>query len=303
MVRKSGVILILIFFTGIYSSVGQRTYAPIFKHTGKWYVTFCSNKCYTDFYSTIGDTIVDGFNYRFLDEHHFNKAVIVREDTLDGKVYFKYLYGNRKYEDILMYDFSLNEGDLHSIYNPNSPIKDSLGTYRVDKVDSILTEKGYRKRLSLLKQDTSLGEFLSTVWVEGVGGLSFINTPAVGPELFGFGELSCFVVNDTDYVYKSEFAKLQGKCNINNLKTEQEEHLTKEKAIVVFPNPSSSIIHVSSDNVRIKKLTIMDLNGSIQLVEMNSSNDIDVSILPEGVYFIELLTEANEFIAIKFMKN
>jgi len=202
-----------------------------------------------------------------------------------------------------MYDFSLNEGDLHSIYNPNSPIKDSLGTYRVDKVDSILTEKGYRKRLSLLKQDTSLGEFLSTVWVEGVGGLSFINTPAVGPELFGFGELSCFVVNDTDYVYKSEFAKLQGKCNINNLKTEQEEHLTKEKAIVVFPNPSSSIIHVSSDNVRIKKLTIMDLNGSIQLVEMNSSNDIDVSILPEGVYFIELLTEANEFIAIKFMKN
>ncbi len=80
--------------------------------------------------------------------------------------------------------------------------------------------------------------FLTTTWVEGIGGLSYINTPAVGPELYGFGELSCFAFNDTDFVYKSIFSKEKSDCNINFVVKEEDtlRIIENEKSRVkVFP--------------------------------------------------------------------
>jgi len=301
-------LILIISFIGSLSAAKSQNYASMLKQPATWHVTFCQKTtCFTDFYSSQGDTTIDGKWYRFLVDFHFNKAVVVREDTVTGKVYFRYLYGQRKDTDVLMYDYSLNLNESIYIFNPNSPIpEDSLGLYDVVRVDSINTEKGYRKRIKLNRHDQTSNEFSTTTWVEGIGGLSYINTPAVGPELYGFGELSCFAFNDTDFVYKSIFSKEKSDCNINFVVKEEDtlRIIENEKSRVkVFPNPARNTIFLDGLSGHQVLVIIQDNIGRVVLENNTSNGEIDISFLERGVYFISLYSEEQELYSQKILKH
>lgn len=292
-------ILLFIGLVGL-SGVGKsQHYSSMLKQPATWHVTFCGQStCFTDFYSSEGDTIINGKWYRFMVDFHFNKAVVVREDTVRGKVYFRYLYGQRKHTDVLMYDYSLKLNDAIYIFNPNSPIpEDSLGLYDVVRVDSVLTEKGYRKRLKLDRHDQTSNEYLTTTWVEGVGGLSYINTPAVGPELYGFGELSCFAFNDSDYVYKSAFSKKNKSCSINIAPTDDTLRLSQVRNtdLKIYPNPTTKYINIKGIEEITATFKIQDSLGKTVLEKENSLTKVDISGFKSGVYVISIF-KGREFI-------
>ncbi len=279
------------FIAMVYVGKSQH-YASMLKQPGTWHVTFCTQAtCYTDVYSTAEDTTINGKEYRFMDDFHFNKAVVLREDTVNGKVYFRYFYGQRKDTDVLMYDYSLNLNESIYIFNPNSPItEDSLGLYDVVKVDSVLTEKGYRKRLKLDRRDQTSNEYLTTTWVEGIGGLSYINMPAVGPELYGLGELSCFAFNETNQVYKSDFSKKNNNCNINFSQKDETMGLAEEGKfdLKIYPNPTIRYINISGLNETMVRVEIQDYLGRIIFEKNDSSTKINLSRIKSGIYVISI---------------
>ncbi len=68
--------------------------------------------------------------------------------------------------------------------------------------------------------------------------------------------------------------------------------LTKENSIVVYPNPSSAVVHISFEAGRYTKATILDLNGKVlevKKVGANQSNvGFDLKNLANGVYLVRL---------------
>lgn len=71
--------------------------------------------------------------------------------------------------------------------------------------------------------------------------------------------------------------------------------------IVVFPNPTSSILYVQS-NETIQSIKFTDVSGRITFVRDGSKDSIDVSGLSNGIYFVEVKTVDNIFTE-KFIKN
>ena len=174
------------------------------------------------------------------------------------------------------------------------------------KNEEINTGKGYRKRIKLNRHDQTSNEFLTTTWVEGIGGLSYINTPAVGPELYGFGELSCFAFNDIDFVYKSIFSKEKSDCNINFVVKEEDtlRIIENEKSRVkVFPNPARNTISLDGLSGHQVLVIIQDNIGRVVLENNTSNGEIDISFLERGVYFISLYSEEQELYSQKILKH
>lgn len=70
----------------------------------------------------------------------------------------------------------------------------------------------------------------------------------------------------------------------------------------IYPNPASSMLYVISDNTRIETISIYSVTGKKILERPQTTAPIDVSSLPEGVYFIEVSIE-NEKAFQKFIKE
>lgn len=62
----------------------------------------------------------------------------------------------------------------------------------------------------------------------------------------------------------------------------QEENIS----IQLYPNPSNGIIHISSDGASIHSVNVMDVFGKMQAVHLSIGNEIDLSDLPNGTYFV-----------------
>jgi len=62
----------------------------------------------------------------------------------------------------------------------------------------------------------------------------------------------------------------------------QEENIS----IQLYPNPSNGIIHISSDGASIHSVNVMDVFGKMQAVHLSNGNEIDLSDLPNGTYFV-----------------
>jgi hypothetical protein len=151
--------------------------------------------------------------------------------------------------------------------------------------------------LKLDRHDQTSNEYLTTTWVEGVGGLSYINTPAVGPELYGLGELSCFAFNGTGQVYKSDFSKKNNNCNINFTQKDETIGLTEvgKFDVKIYPNPTTKYINISGLAEAVIRVEVQDYLGRTIFEKNDNSKKIDLSRVKPGVYVI-LIFEGNELI-------
>jgi len=64
---------------------------------------------------------------------------------------------------------------------------------------------------------------------------------------------------------------------------------TKEKHINIYPNPASNYINIDVENLN--RIQIIDINGKIVLTE--TTKNIDVSELNNGIYVIKIITDNN----------
>ena len=69
----------------------------------------------------------------------------------------------------------------------------------------------------------------------------------------------------------------------------EDNSITNE--ITVYPNPASDVIKILNDNnLNITNVEIIDLTGRTVLITDNA-NDIDISSIPEGQYFVKIIGE------------
>lgn len=71
--------------------------------------------------------------------------------------------------------------------------------------------------------------------------------------------------------------------------------------IIIYPNPTSNIITIEADNLKIKEVGIYDINGKLLAIHKNTS--FNVSQLNSGVYLLKILSEENNAYYTKFIKK
>ena len=70
----------------------------------------------------------------------------------------------------------------------------------------------------------------------------------------------------------------------------------------LIPNPVSNTLSVISENYEIELLTVYNLSGQKLMEFKNKDNTLDVSILQNGIYFLEITTKKGKVIE-KFIKQ
>jgi len=75
-------------------------------------------------------------------------------------------------------------------------------------------------------------------------------------------------------------------------------------AIKLYPNPTSNIIFINiHDNVAIKEVKVVSLNGKIMIFQNENTNQIHLKNIPSGIYIMEICTSNNELIRHKVVKK
>lgn len=78
----------------------------------------------------------------------------------------------------------------------------------------------------------------------------------------------------------------------------------KNNKLSIYPNPTTSILTISSSNISQinSKIEIVNTLGQIVLIQWYSKS-IDVSVLSKGLYTLKVITQENEIYYSKFIKE
>ena len=66
-------------------------------------------------------------------------------------------------------------------------------------------------------------------------------------------------------------------------------NLISDKSFSIYPNPTTSVLNISNNNnLDIKNISVVDINGRVVKNQAGSLTQINVSDLNAGVYFITI---------------
>ncbi len=75
----------------------------------------------------------------------------------------------------------------------------------------------------------------------------------------------------------------------------------------VFPNPASGLINLNTPSSSITNVELFDVSGNLVMshtaAAYKNSTQLDISILPQGMYFIEITNQQKEKVRSKILKN
>lgn len=270
----------------------------------------------TSYYFTYfdGDSIVGGVTYKKLFTQTFHKTIeeppgdtisvnnviqapyfwaLLREDTLVKQVF---IVQQGTSLEKLLFDFSLNLGDtletdLITMFGVSGEI---------DSVESILIGNSVR---SVHYFDGSSGIDINNLranyMIEGMGGPGGVINPFY---LVGLG----FTLSDYIVCYRESGDSLFGGCDYPDFVTSLNDLDRFEIDFKMYPNPGNSQLIITHDlsNKQRLSLEIIDLQGKKQLVKVVSVNEVklDVSDLPQGIYFVQLKSEEGLIATQKWVK-
>lgn len=221
-----------------------------------------------------GDTTIDSKNFFFLEEcrndsllANWNRTnYMLREDTLNQQVY---VYNSGT--EILLYDFSLEVGEVLQVWND----------YSVDSVKYEVIANRERKVYYLA------GSACDTFkYVEGIGATESLLEPlrwdAVGST--SSRSLLCYS-EDNEYLIQNE-----ANCYIYEDLTSLDDNTT-QAICQIYPNPSKDYIVIEINfEPEDTAFTLCTLDGRVVVSEHFYSKEIKVltSKLPAGIYIATL---------------
>lgn len=74
------------------------------------------------------------------------------------------------------------------------------------------------------------------------------------------------------------------------------------RSVAVYPNPTSDFVTVAVKNGNVKSARVYDVSGKI-VAQSEFSDTIDLSKATSGMYFLEILTDANRKFTRKLLKK
>lgn len=75
-----------------------------------------------------------------------------------------------------------------------------------------------------------------------------------------------------------------------------------DKEISIYPNPTSSVLNINSNNITLDKVIITDLTGKIILEQTQNTSHINVENLSIGIYIVQVYSGKNKY-QNKFIKQ
>ena len=241
-----------------------------------WNVVTCMNfgGCSTQILKISGDTTIDQVIYKKLyftnDSIDNNWHILygIRENTETNLVY---IYDFMKGEEKLLYDFSLQEGDIFQ--TPLCPDFEMV----LGEIDTVTLENGEQRRRY------SFG--YSEQWIVGIGSLNGLVSVGYNYCMMDiWKELSCCHESDELIYMSPEYSD----CYVNTLGIEDG---MKKELVKVFPNPTNGMIKLQFNDLVFSDMTIEVVNMSGQLVFSNvfssyNNESIDLNYLSKGIYSI-----------------
>lgn len=200
----------------------------------------------------------------------------------------------------LLYDFKAKPASGWVInYRDPWPANDSVVVY----VDSVGYELFGNDSLKVLyvSWSSSFGSKVKDKIVYELGLLSYLfPMSARNCSQDWAGGLVCFESPTLGY-YKSG---LRPNCLFSNLSVSEEN---VEYPLYIYPNPARNYLHITTslpvwEKYMVYKTSSISGQNSIQ-GEVLSSRSIDVSMLPQGIYFIELRNQSRTFPTQRFIKE
>ena len=273
-------------------------YNELLDHESQWHVTSCFSNCINDVYYTDGDTVHNDLNYKILNGFHYiSKTFWLRENFSEKRIYLSY-YDGKSRKESLLYDFSLNIGDSILITNPISPFPSNGGLFQIDSIISKELLNGKQHKFFYLSPSPSNSSTEKPIWIEGIGSLSLINSPGGSPNVNNAGKLSCYFNNSV--ISYSQLDSISD-CSFENFLKTEEINLNEIKIYPTFFNDNVSIESTSI----LSKVVVYNINGNL----MNSTildnlplQNIDLSFLKSGVYFMLLYQDNLQIIAKRIIK-
>jgi len=235
-----------------------------------------------------GDTIIEDLKYKKVYMQmrdsiaDINKAyyfAAIREDTVAEKVYcYKedYYYGAREY---LLYDFSVNVGDVVSFYSFwgfSLIIKEQI----VISIDSIMINNQYRRRINFEHERSGLES-----WIEGIGSTHGLFFAGSFDEIDGMDWTLLLCVHiDGELIYQHPDI-LNNNCYIREYGVGIIEN--KNEIIKIYPTFADNALYIETDrDIEDFEYKIMNIQCQIMNSGIFTSNTINISNLDKGLYLI-----------------
>lgn len=283
-------------------------YIPLLKDNAMWHVyQVYWEGGWTVTQQLTGDTVINNNAYKKLvSSDPLEGPFFLREDTSTRKVY---QYVNDT--EFLLYDFSLQPGDMFIFTNPGSP--SSTVQLHLDSITSTIDPVFFNPATDWTTvtplrvyyfTDTNTTIYNQILWVEGLGALSGLLLPADawGGEAWG-NKLLCHNTTPDTIDYHFVFWWEPSPCMGPLLSINSHD----KNQCKIYPVPATSKITIEMDqpvtgNIQI---CITDILGNeVKNTSMNSMKMIiDVENLSEGIYFITLTDETGYIRTKKMIRN
>lgn len=195
----------------------------------------------------------------------------------DNQVYYCKWNGTSYDDEVLLYDYDLEEGDFF--------LDDSDHPMQVTEVSTIIDNNGVsRKKITFSFTGlTDVTEF----WIEGVGSnRGFMHVGQWEADHDSDGEMYhmlCYHVNDDVIFVNPEY----NTCDIDEIEENNFDNIS------IYPNPASEVIKILNDNnLNITSIEIIDLTGRT-VINTENCEEINISELSEGQYFVKISGETS----------
>jgi hypothetical protein len=190
--------------------------------------------------------------------------------TESGKVYY---IPKDSTQDFLLYDFSVQQGDL--IYN----VYYESGMYGAVYGDPIQAGEISETLINGVAHKTI--DVYGVHWIEGIGNTNGLFAGIETLEFFAYNQLDCMSQNDTTLY--PDFSLHP--CNITLANTQEQEN----KKLQVFPNPTQQSTTIQwDDSWKEVSVKIYNASGNAiypKIVYPSDGNaEIDFTIYPQGIY-------------------
>jgi len=237
---------------------------------------------YTYYCMNSSDTTIGSFVYSKLDSCGGPYQGALRDDN--GKIYF---IPADSVNELLVYDFTLNNGDPVSTYYKTSNNSFTEYTTVVGPVDSVLINGSYRKRMQIE----------AAYWVEGIGNTSGLfreSWPNVSNYVI---DLVCMSENNTA-LYPSASG---GACSFSLGIEETKPGLSG----TIYPNPSAGNYQISVPGVSEYSVEITDVLGKTVFHSKIKNNvaELDLSDKQNGIYFVRISDSKGNSVTKKILKQ
>ena len=184
----------------------------------------------------------------------------------------------------LLYDFTLDVGDIFSTTYLEQDLE-------VIASDTILLLNGAKRRTWTLECTENRGNTIT--WIEGIGtdyGMLWPQNFCAGD--YGDVRLTCYYVYERLHYVNPDI----GGCFISS--TDDEQYNSALSNITLFPNPTSSRLTISSPELGIQRIDILDVKGQTQSLHYDYVRELqyDLQSYVPGLYFFSVHTEKGQVV-------